>query len=90
LGQVDGADPGQPEQQLGPWVLGDPLFDGCIELADGGLQAPQQLDLGGDQLAEHRRRQPDRWDRRGTVASGDHSNRRPSTSVPERHRRGQD
>jgi hypothetical protein len=45
-------------------VLGDPLLDGCLELADGGLQAPQQLDLGGDQLGEHRRRQPDRWDRR--------------------------
>jgi hypothetical protein len=63
LSQVDGADPRQPAQQLGSWVLGDPLLDRCLQLADGGLQAPQQLDLGADQLGEHRRRQPDRWGR---------------------------
>ena len=48
LGQVDGADSGQPAQQLGSWVLGDPLGDRGLQLADGGLQGAQYLDLGGD------------------------------------------
>jgi hypothetical protein len=50
LSQVDGADPGQPAQELGPWVLGDPLLDRCLQLADGGLQAPQQLESTEEQL----------------------------------------
>ena len=43
-------------------MLGDPPLGGSLQLADGGLQAPQQLDLGGDQLGQHRRGQPGRRD----------------------------
>lgn len=73
LAEVDGPDPGQSGDQLGPGVGVDRLGDGGIQLADGGAQGPHQPHLDVDQPGNHLLAQPGGGNRGGAQSLDQHA-----------------